>query len=95
MVPHPQMPAVCFAAESATALFARGRRSSVRACASGAREVPVLELRNVTYTVPMNYSKKVFSGLDFSIYRGQFILLIGENGAGKSTGAFTWLLLRR
>lgn len=47
---------------------------------------PLLELRNVSYQVPMNYDVHIFKDMNFKVYPGEFVIVIGGNGAGKSTG---------
>lgn len=43
-------------------------------------------MRDINYQVPMNWDVTVFSGMNFKVYPNEFIIVIGENGAGKSTG---------
>lgn len=49
-------------------------------------ETPLLEMRNVSYQVPMNYDVQLFENMTFKAYAGEFVIVIGENGSGKSTG---------
>jgi ATP-binding cassette, subfamily F, member 3 len=42
----------------------------------------VVELQNISFSYG---DKRVYSGLDFAIERGQKVALVGPNGAGKST----------
>jgi energy-coupling factor transport system ATP-binding protein len=48
---------------------------------------PLVALRQVTAGYPgwRNGQRHVFSGLDLALYPGQFVTLVGDNGAGKST----------
>lgn len=48
--------------------------------------VPLLEMRSMTYQPWMNFSKYVFSDMNFKVYDKEFIVIVGANGAGKSTG---------
>src|SRR5699024_11219727 len=43
-----------------------------------------IELKNVSYSYP-NTKFKVLQDINFTIYPGEKIALIGENGSGKST----------
>ncbi len=46
----------------------------------------MLELKNVTYSVEENHSKKtILDGLNLNIEDGKFIVVTGPNGGGKST----------
>lgn len=49
-------------------------------------EVPLLEMRNISYQVPMNFDLQLFKNMNFKVYSKELVLIIGENGAGKSTG---------
>lgn len=40
------------------------------------------------YTVPMNAEARILRGVNFGIRERQFIIIVGENGAGKSTRKF-------
>lgn len=51
--------------------------------------VPLLELRNIQYQLPMNFSVHLFNDLNFKVYPREFVVIIGANGAGKSTGMET------
>ena len=44
----------------------------------------VLEVNNLSYTYP-NEDEPLFKNVTFSIYRGERIALIGDNGVGKTT----------
>jgi energy-coupling factor transport system ATP-binding protein len=46
-------------------------------------ETPLLELRNLTHVYPGNIT--ALKNINLSIYKGDFIGLIGQNGAGKTT----------
>lgn len=50
--------------------------------------MPLLELRNIWYRLPNNFDVNLFRGMNFKVFPNEFVLLIGENGAGKSTGEF-------
>lgn len=50
------------------------------------RKVPVLELRDISYRLPNNFDVELFKKMQFKIFPGEFVLIIGQNGAGKSTG---------
>ena len=58
----------------------------VRMCAAR-RELPrpVIDLRGIRYTLRMNLSHKLFRYTDLSIREKEFVVITGENGAGKST----------
>src|SRR3954469_14827299 len=43
---------------------------------------PLLEMRNITKDFS---GVKVLRNVDFSVYPGEIVCLLGENGAGKST----------
>lgn len=47
---------------------------------------PLLEMRDISYRVPRNWDVRVFNQMNFSVRAGEFVIVIGENGAGKSTG---------
>ena len=53
--------------------------------------VESIEFRNVEFKYPGS-KKKVLNSMSFSIKKGQFVILVGENGSGKST--IVKLLLR-
>jgi len=40
----------------------------------------------MNYFLPMNYSVQLFKDMNFEVHPGEFVVVIGENGAGKSTG---------
>ena len=48
----------------------------------GGNAVPVIELRNVSKTFG---EVRSLSGVDFAVYPGEIVGLLGDNGAGKST----------
>jgi len=47
--------------------------------------VPLVQLKNVHYCVPMDYDRVIFKNLNLSIYPGELVLITGLNGSGKST----------
>lgn len=49
-------------------------------------EAPLLEMRNINYQVPMNFELQLFRDMNFKVFPGEFVIVVGENGAGKSTG---------
>ncbi len=44
---------------------------------------PLIELRGISFEYPGR--KRVFQGLDFTLYRGERVGLVGPNGSGKTT----------
>lgn len=46
-------------------------------------------MRNITFQAPMNFEKYIFTNMNFKIYPKQFVIVVGENGAGKSTGMYS------
>lgn len=61
-------------------------------CTSGQNDtpsVPLFEMRNVTFQIPFNFDVVLFRDMRFHINPGEFIIMIGSNGAGKSTGMST------
>ncbi len=44
---------------------------------------PVIEIRGLTFRHP--HGKTLFEGLDFTLYEGQRVGLVGPNGSGKTT----------
>lgn len=48
--------------------------------------MPLLEMRNINYQVPMNFDLQLFTDMNFKVFSGEFVIIVGENGAGKSTG---------
>lgn len=54
---------------------------------SSSRAAPALEARDLTFSYQEG-EKPVFQGLDFSIARGEAVLLMGGSGCGKSTLAY-------
>lgn len=49
-------------------------------------ETPIFEMRNVTFRIPQNFDVILFKDMNLKIYPGEFVLMMGANGAGKSTG---------
>ena len=43
---------------------------------------PVIQAKNLTKSFKQHH---VLKGIDFQVYEGEVIALLGENGAGKST----------
>lgn len=50
---------------------------------------PLIELRDVEFERPGS-SEKLFDFLDFQMGKQDCVLLIGDNGCGKSTCTFTF-----
>lgn len=75
--------------ESAAAAAAAAAASSTppipSAADDAAETVPLLEIRDLRYIVPFDDRKRLFLGANLSLYKHQFIVVVGENGAGKST----------
>lgn len=46
---------------------------------------PLLEIQDLYYTVRNDARKKLFRGVDFSLRKHELVLVVGENGVGKST----------
>lgn len=67
------------------------RVCNVRCCVRPGNEarVPLLRLEDVYYNLPMDFENVVFKSLNFSVYPGEFIVVTGQNGSGKSTGRCT------
>jgi ABC-type bacteriocin/lantibiotic exporter with double-glycine peptidase domain len=67
-------------------MFRVQRMPHVRMCAAQ-RELPhtLIDLRGIRYTLPMNLTHKLFRNADLSIRENEFVVITGENGAGKST----------
>jgi energy-coupling factor transport system ATP-binding protein len=55
-----------------------------------ARE-PIIEVRNLTYVYPGPPPVTALKNVSVTIYKGEFIALIGQNGSGKTTLAKTLL----
>lgn len=51
---------------------------------------PLLELRDIKYTVPRDRSLRLLRGANVQIHEREFIVFVGENGAGKSTCTFNY-----
>lgn len=47
-------------------------------------ETPVIEIRDLEYTF-MRRSVKILKGIDFSVYPGQVVAIMGGSGSGKTT----------
>ena len=78
----------------------RRRKQGIFACTSGLSQpnpepenVPLLEMRNITYRIPNNWIVKVFDNMNFCVYPKEFVVVIGHNGAGKTTGKKTFSAL--
>jgi ABC-type multidrug transport system fused ATPase/permease subunit len=52
---------------------------------------PLVELRDLKYTVPLNRAARVLTGANFAVRPHEFVVVVGENGAGKSTREFYFL----
>src|SRR5579885_1710453 len=46
------------------------------------RGVPILQMRNISKSFG---AVRALSGVDFEVYAGEVVALVGDNGAGKST----------
>lgn len=66
------------------------RRPVVLCCAENKNNdkarIPLFEMRGVTYSPPMDFDNILFRDMNFKIYENEFIVVVGQNGAGKSTG---------
>lgn len=49
--------------------------------------MPLFEMRDVVYRKPTETDVRLLDGADLAIYEGEFVLMIGANGSGKSTSA--------
>lgn len=50
------------------------------------REGLVMEVVNITKNLPLGREKiEILKGISFSIYRGEFVSIVGPSGSGKST----------
>jgi ATPase subunit of ABC transporter with duplicated ATPase domains len=60
---------------------------AVRMCTARENRLakPLIDLTGIRYTVPLNFAKKLFRGTDLSVRENEFVVIIGENGTGKST----------
>eukprot|EP00171_Calliarthron_tuberculosum_P017447 IDg17447t1 len=58
-----------------------------KCCAASAlpERVPLLRMEEVYYSVPMDFENIVFTSLNFAVYPGEFVVVTGQNGSGKST----------
>ncbi|MFA6409421.1 MAG: ATP-binding cassette domain-containing protein [Gammaproteobacteria bacterium] len=45
---------------------------------------PLLEIKNLSYT-PQGLSRSVLNNINYKIYPGDFVILLGSNGSGKSS----------
>lgn len=63
---------------SATPVPAKPEKEDVR--------TPLYEMRGITFRIPMDFDVILFNNMNFQIYPGEFVVMIGGNGAGKSTG---------
>lgn len=65
-------------------------RGSVLKCSQAQEhnedQIPLLEMRNMTLQAHMDFDRYIFKNMNFKVYSKQFVIIIGENGAGKSTG---------
>lgn len=59
------------------------------------QQVPLLEMRDITYHVPMDFENQLFSNMNFKVFPGEFIVIMGQNGAGKSTALNLMIGLRK
>ncbi|MDI6791945.1 MAG: energy-coupling factor transporter ATPase [bacterium] len=46
------------------------------------RGTPIIEVNNLLYAYP---ERRVLEGINFKIYKGEFLAIIGSNGSGKTT----------
>jgi ATP-binding cassette, subfamily B (MDR/TAP), member 1 len=58
---------------------------SQKTLVSPGKGVPQLEFKDVTFAYPTRPDKKIFSGFNLSIQRGETVALVGPSGGGKST----------
>lgn len=71
-----------------------GRRTKtlIAACTiamdSRPAKTPLFEMRNVTFRVPYHEDLWIFDDMNFRIDPGEFVIMLGSNGSGKSTGKF-------
>lgn len=60
--------------------FLRGRPAPV-----ADPTAPLLEIRDMHYTVPRDSRKRLFRGTNLVLEKHELIIIVGENGVGKST----------
>jgi ATPase subunit of ABC transporter with duplicated ATPase domains len=66
--------------------FLLPRLPDARMCVAQPDLPPALiDLHGIRYTLPMDFTKKLFRNTDLSIRQNEFVVITGENGAGKST----------
>lgn len=56
---------------------------------NSSKATPLFEMRNISYSVPRNIDLVLFENMNFNIYPGEFVIMLGANGSGKSTGNLT------